>query len=738
MHGQAEGAILEVQLSAAPRPREFRWDLWVLLALTVFSAEICFNRLWYPPLLIDECFTYWRTCGTMDQLLDTLRNDAFVPLHYELLNWIHQGFPLGFGFRIIPGGIFLTPTVMRFFPALCGTAMTPVMYFLGRQMFNRRTAIIAAIFIACSAYGLFFSRNAKMYAPAWMLETLTIACFLWWVRTWLRLAWLCWIAAGIAAGGFHAVTMLLVPLAPLYFISMGKFRGWRVPMLIGGLLLICAGPAIYYGCYNRWTRNSGGLVPGVVGEPAPDAQWGASGLDWLEHIDNSVQPSFGALNTYLTGIEWSTIDDLEHPSGFIEKFSTAMIALFMATYGLFFLGAMPWPYLKKSGRVDRPVQPWWRSLLWLLLWLVMPVYGFFYCRSVEDFSSPLVWLQSLVQILGAWWWGALGGMACIALALAWLPRAAKFVAIPLLLLAVAGIVEAARNNFDWWVAARPPAIAMAVAVVCGTIFHYSGATLRQRSIELLRLLAVVGVVLSLCGVMFFAWTWMHEVSMRKHPELPWQPVWNTRYVGIVWPAVWLAAAALVSRLPTPVLRIAAVLLICSYNLTDGLAREYASTEVPFDRLVGDIYKSQMHSDTRTYFEMHVLFDSTYYKPLALYNACVVARLEPSPAEFRIGRSWPFQYGAAADWFRSRCIYNSEISDDQIRDDLKNDSGISKVIVWEVSRLGFWSWQDDEAPKAGLTGAWKKTDDETITSHWYWDWHAEWTFRRREFDRMGGS
>src|ERR1700722_10964229 len=173
-----------------PSPRieraktKITWDLWPLLALTAFSAALCFNRLSHPSMLIDECFTYWRTCRTLADLLDTLRNDAFMPLHYELLNWIRQGFPLGFGVHIVPGGILLTPTVMRFVPAICGTAMTPVMYFLARQIFTRRTALIAAAFIACSAYGLFYSRNAKMYAPAWMLATLTIACFLWWIRTW--------------------------------------------------------------------------------------------------------------------------------------------------------------------------------------------------------------------------------------------------------------------------------------------------------------------------------------------------------------------------------------------------------------------------------------------------------------------------------------------------------------------------------------------------------------------------
>lgn len=731
-----------VESETAPRGSaegKSHFNLWILLGLTIFSGEICFNRLSQPSMMIDECFTYWRICGSMDQLLDTLRNDAFMPLYYELMNWIHLGFPLGFGRRLVPGGIFLTPVAMRFVTALSMTLMTPAMYFLARQIFNRRTALIAAAFIACSAYGLFYAHYAKMYTPAWLMETLAMGCFAWWMRTWVRLAWLCWITASIAAAGFHAVTLLVLPLAPLYFISMGRFGGRRIAMLVGGLLIIAIAPGVYYGVYNRWTHNSGGLVPGVVGEPATYANWDASGLSWLEHIDNSIDPSFAALNMYLSGFDWTRTDDLAHPAEAVAKFSTAMVAMFMATYGLFILGMLPWPHLHRAARSDPSVQPWWRSLLWLSLWLVMPVYGFFYCRSVEDFSSPVVWLEALFEFARPAWWCVLAGIG-VALLLGWQPRVAKFVAAPLILLSIFAIVQTARDELSWMdTAVTPVGFITLFALAPAVIFHYAGGTLKQRSIELLRLLAVVGVVLALCGVMFLVWTWLHDLSMRKNPELPWQPVWHDRYVAIVWPAVWLAAAALVARLPTRALRIGAVLMICSYNLANGLAREYGSTEVPFDRVVADIYKSQPHSDTRTYFDMRRLFNNTLYKPMALYNACLVARLQPEPGEFRVDSSWPFEYGVASEWFKSKCIYNPSISSEKIRDDLSNDPEISRIIVWKIIARGPQPWLgDDEDPEAGLTGKWVKKSDEEITSHWYWDWSDQWTFRRMEFDRVAGG
>jgi hypothetical protein len=730
-----QGIVQKVPAPPA-KPKAVRWHRWALLALTALSGALCFNRLSVPPLLIDECFTYWRTCGNLDQLLDTLRNDAFVPLHYELINWIGQGFPLGWGFHLVPGGIWLTPTVLRFYPALCGMLMTPVMYFLARQIFSRRTAIYAAAFIACSAYGLFFSRNAKMYAPAWMLETLTMGCFLWWIRTWRRLPWLCWMAAGIAAAGVHSITLLvLLPLPPLYFLSMRRFKGWRVPMLLLGLAMISVGPAIYYGVFNRWTQNSGGVLPGVVGEPAPDANWQLSGLNWIQPVGDSISVPIRALNNYLSGYDWAGMDDLANPPAFLEKFSGAMIALAMTTYGLLILGALPWPRRWYTRGCGMDQQPWWRGLLWLSLWLVLPAYGFFYCRSVDGFSSPVDWMKALLEFVSPFWPISLAAMIILIGCMARLPRLAWGPAIVLLLAAVAAIVQTTRNRLGWMAHVESPASrAILVALVPATLFHFSGGSLRQRGLQALRLLAVVASILLLCEGAALVWRWLHDLSMRKHPELPWQSLWNVRYVAIVWPAVWLAAAALISRLPTRALQCAAVAMICSFNLANALAREYIQTEVPLDRALADIYRSQPNSDVRTYFDLRTIFDNIYYRPLAAYNACLAARLKPTPLEFRTGNTWPYQWGRVAVEFKDRCIYNPSISADKIRADMAANPGVDRVIVWELAHPNLPGFLFPDPAARGLGKGWHVISDEQIVTHWYWTWEDVFTFHRREFAR----
>jgi 4-amino-4-deoxy-L-arabinose transferase-like glycosyltransferase len=718
---------------AAPAAKKSRLHLWALLALTALSAFLCFNRLNTPSLLIDEVFTYWRTCGNLDQLLDTLQNDAFMPLHYELINWIHQGLPLGFGIHLVPGGIWLTPAALRFISALCGTLMTPIMYFLARQMFGRRTALFAAALITCSAYMLFFSRNAKMYAPAWTMETLNVACLFWWLRTELRLAWLCWIAAGIAAAGIHSITLLvLLPMALLCFLSMAKFGGWRVPMLVAGIALIAAGPAIYYGVFNRWTQKSGGVLPGVVGEPAPDAQWQNSGLNWIPPAGDTVALPFNALNNFLSGYDWNNIADLADVPELIKKYSGAMIALAATTYGLLILGALPRPNARGK---EMCAQQWWRNLLWLLLWIVLPVYGFFYCRSVDGFSSPVDWVKMLIQYAAPFWPISIAMMVLLGLELNRWPRVAKVLAVLVLLLAVAAIVQTARNHLDWFdYLGVPFNRALAVAILPAMLFQFSGGTFRQRGMQLLRLVAVAGSVLLICEAAALVWRWLHDVSMRKHPELPWQSLWVVRYVALVMPAVWLAAAALISRLPTRVLQCAAVLMICSFNLANGLAREYVQTEVPLDHALADIYQSQPHSNVRTYFDLRTVFENIYYRPLAAYNACLAARLNPTPAEFRDGKTWPYQWGSFVAVFKNSCIYNPTISAEAIRAEMAAHPEVDRVIIWEIARpaiVGF-SWGDPAI--GGLGDGWVAVSDEHIISHWYWTWADQWNFHRREFQR----
>ena len=725
----------------APRAQRFATPL-ILLAITVFAGVIRFSHLERPPLLIDECFTFWRTCGSYGQLVETLRDDGFVPLHYELLWWIKQGMPLGPHVHIVRDGLFQTPFIMRFIPALCGTLMVPVMYFVARQLFGRATSLLAAFFTACSAYAMFFSRDGKMYAPAWMLAALAVGSLLWWLRTRRSTAWLAWVAAGSAAAGVHVVTMLLLVLAPLFLLTQRRMH-WRQGLLmLAGAMLIAAGPAGYYLTFNRWAERSGGLVPGVTAEPAPDANWGASGLGWIGDREIGANEAFRSLSAYLTAYEWDGHHSFLNWGYRPNWVSRTGIACVSVICGLLVLGALPWPRrwrLYRGVNFDAP-EPSWRAALWLACWIVLPAYGFFYCRSYDDAASPGDWLAMAGAWWGErWWWIVLATVALAGVATRWC-RAGDVLGGIVVLAVVTIIVLFAIDKaddvrmVDWLGASLRDA---ALIFVPAALWMFSGNSNRERLAAALRFAIVLGVVLSLCAGAHATWDSLRAASMARHPEIVWHSIWHTRYIGVVLPAVWIAAAALVMRLPTRPLRIAAVILIIAPNLANGIARFNAQTQVPYDRVFIDVWLAKPGSNVRTYFDLEgQVFGASgfpkqaYWRPEAAYNAALAGRLATTPPEFRAGKDWPFVYGPFVERFAKWVEYRPYTSAASIHSDL--NPTVDRVIVWNIDRM-FQTTAADYQRQLGPT--WRTTSDESIGVWWFWNWTQQLSFHRCEFTRV---
>jgi 4-amino-4-deoxy-L-arabinose transferase-like glycosyltransferase len=110
-------------------------------------------------------------------------------------------------------GQYTTLTLMMRLPvAIAGTLMVPAMYFLAVQLVSKKTALVATLFTACSAYMLNYSRDAKMYMDTWLFVTLNVACLLWWLRTRLRVAWWAWVLSGVIMVGLQAVALAILPI----------------------------------------------------------------------------------------------------------------------------------------------------------------------------------------------------------------------------------------------------------------------------------------------------------------------------------------------------------------------------------------------------------------------------------------------------------------------------------------------------------------------------------------------
>src|SRR5207245_309864 len=130
---------------------------------------------------------------------------------------------------------------------------------------------------------------------------------------------------------------------------------------------------------------------------------------------------------------------------------------------------------------------WLRALLTIGLWILLPSYCFFYCRSVPDFVSPSEIIEWAQAVDYRWAWG--GAI------LFWAAAA-------------------------WW---------------------FSGGSVKERFRKTGEFLAVCAFLFLLCSAASAMWRHLHDESLRRYPDLQWRSIFQVRYMGVILPAVWLAA-----------------------------------------------------------------------------------------------------------------------------------------------------------------------------------------------------
>jgi hypothetical protein len=349
-----------------------------------------------PPIWGDEAKTFMRSCGNFQQLVDTLATSDFAPLHYLLYWAIAQLTPL-------------TPSVMRLPPAIAGTLMVPAMYWLAVQLVPRPTAMLVALFTACSAFMLNYSRDAKMYAECWLFVTLSTAALLWFIRSRSRVAWYLWVLFSIAMIGLQAVATIVLVIQTIVFLSHPRLHWKPAIFFVLGIAITLSPLIAYFGYFNRYAdRAEDGRVSSGTGWVEPYNK-GRDGLDLARY----------AATAYLYNWEWPRAVDepqiRERTLKLLEGTGIGLGALLM-------LGIFPWRKFARlrhraadaaAGAPLAPVAPrapiaWWRSLLWLSAWLVLPAYGF-YCASLKVHQSPVEMLRTAGDWLSqhAYWTGTL-------------------------------------------------------------------------------------------------------------------------------------------------------------------------------------------------------------------------------------------------------------------------------------------------------------------------------------------
>jgi 4-amino-4-deoxy-L-arabinose transferase-like glycosyltransferase len=639
-------------------PPGVRWHRWALLALTLLAGCLRFFRIGHPTFWIDEAFTYWRVSGSYEDLIAILRDGGFTPLHYEAC-WL-----LG---RVTD----LSPFHMRLIPAVCGTLMVPAMYFLARQVARRDVALLAAALTCCSAYLLNYSRDAKMYMDAWLFAALHLGCLMWWLRTRRTVAWLGWVAAGLAMGGIHATSLVLLVVQPVMLLTSRNLKWWHAAAFLGGVALVLAGPGGYYAMFNQWTeriehqgwRRASGLMW---------VDWFNAGRDGV--IDNLRYPA----SAFLFNWEWpKATEEAKIAPAVLYWFKTLGFALAV----LVAAGLFPW-HASVSGRArhagvgaedarESLPEPWWRGTSWIAAWVVLPLFAF-YLVSAKGIVSPL---DALPVLRG------------------WLDTPFKLAAVVIVLLAA---------------------------------FSACGATLRQR-------LGKTGATLSIvAGLLAVCWGVGALVVVRNADS-----VWVPRYLGVVWPALAIAACACVMRLPGWPLRAAAIALLLGLNLANGVARMTWLTQPPLDRVARDVVAGDGDgAATRTFVSSRQgqIFSPGLLNPEGRYYLLQASGRRVKPDEFLRGN---FDFRPEGFEKAFGMAFNIGTAPGAVKAKLDAEPRTSRVILWDQFFTPPAPIGDRDSVLDALGPGWRRvtSEDVLVYKNFSWEWSHAW--RRREYVRDQG-
>ncbi len=715
--------------------------LTLLALMTLLGGMFRFYQLSRPAAWVDEGMTYERIKGTLDHLFETLTNQGFPPLHYLLIwkikQW-HGGMSVG---------------LLRLYPAICGTLMIPAMYFLTRQLLSKRHAVVVALFTACSSWLISYSRDAKMYMPLWLFVTLNAGCFLWWMRRRGFTIWLCWVAAGCAMVGLHALGFVPLLLQPIWLLASRKVHWVQGVWLVAGLAVIAAGPIGYYKSNNDW---HGG------------------GIDWVERRNSGYSGAEMTADTAASLLyKYSWIQ--ENPEPKIPAIITRTCVWTLGISGLLLvLGAFPWKrsnvpiWMRVRDSLRRlPVrrvkqwlgarQPmnappvlteelpeiWWRSALFISLWIVLPLYGF-YVASILKTTTPSDWWASTVATLRgapamvrvdpdptnvtlrhqvAFWlssayhfntpaiaFGLVSAVLAGALLLhVWVRRA--LVVLVLGLPAVLAVYEMHSTSasvdllgaLDHWLERLTSfrMIWIIAPVAVALAFHYSGQNLATRARKLGGLFLAGGIVIGLMGAL---------AALANGPYE--QSVWMPRYTGVIWPAAAIGVVTLLLRLPTRPLRVLAINALLGMNLLQAWARVYVPTEPPLDRIAADVDNAGRRSDLLTFVGPPPVGQAGpgFGRIEGVIGAMYLNMLRP-----RADSPW-----VEVQTFRS---------EQRIPRIVGESNGIKRLVVWEASFQ-----PKPETLLERLGPEWSQEKMEVYPVRVHWSWGKLYDYRRHEYVR----
>lgn len=215
--------------SAVPAPatsrfawlREERAWGWGVLVLTLVTLLLRMHNLATESLDIDEADVVVYATADLRTVLQRLLSAGDNGPGYMVL------------VRLWMAVAGQSEFALRFFSVLPGVATVPLLYAMGRKLFDRRVGLAAAVIGAASTYLLFYAQMNKMYALVVALTLATSYLLLRGIETGRWRLWLAYVVGATLLMSTHIFGALVVPWHALYALfALRTSRRHLLPWLV--------------------------------------------------------------------------------------------------------------------------------------------------------------------------------------------------------------------------------------------------------------------------------------------------------------------------------------------------------------------------------------------------------------------------------------------------------------------------------------------------------------------------
>ena len=273
----ASHAFAHRAAEAARRARDYAalsWrqrQPWVLVAGLV-AIGLALRLLLMGGIWVDEAISVHQAQLPLPDMLDDLReHDRHPPLHYLIL-WITA--------RVFGTG----ELAMRAPSIVASTALIPALFVTGRELFDRRTGLVAAALATFAPLIVWYGQEARMYSLFMLLAVLALWAQVMVLRDGRRRYWVAYAGLTIALLYIHYFALIPIAIQQLVFAVAAWKRaraGLPVRSLLTGIwltwlaLLVAAAPLAPF-AHEQFQNDQMAGVAGAPSAASPTTPEGSS------------------------------------------------------------------------------------------------------------------------------------------------------------------------------------------------------------------------------------------------------------------------------------------------------------------------------------------------------------------------------------------------------------------------------------------------------------------------------